>query len=187
LRNPDHVGCRAAYAVDGIDALEMLRNGDDLPDLILVDLLLPRMDGWGFREAQLRDKRLKDIPVVVLSAVGEIVKPINADHLLRKPEWSRAADGAYDICVRLNDRYELDGRDPNGYAGIAWAIGGKDEHAWGPERPVYGKIRYMSFASTSRFGGTVNAHTLHPAARRILFSVAGKLLASESGSALVRV
>ena len=65
-------------------------------------------------------------------------------------EWSPAADEAYDICVRLNDRYELDGRDPNGYAGIAWAIGGKHDRAWGPERPVYGTIRYMSFASTSR-------------------------------------
>jgi deoxyribodipyrimidine photo-lyase len=65
-------------------------------------------------------------------------------------EWSPAADEAYDICVRLNDRYELDGRDPSGYAGIAWAIGGKHDRAWGPERPVYGTIRYMSFASTSR-------------------------------------
>ncbi len=65
-------------------------------------------------------------------------------------EWSPAADEAYDICVRLNDRYELDGRDPNGYAGIAWAVGGKHDRPWGPERPVYGKIRYMSFASTSR-------------------------------------
>lgn len=65
-------------------------------------------------------------------------------------EWSPSADEAYDTCVRLNDRYELDGRDPNGYAGIAWAIGGKHDRAWGPERPVYGKIRYMSFASTSR-------------------------------------
>jgi len=47
-------------------------------------------------------------------------------------------------------RYELDGRDPNGYAGIAWAIAGKHDRAWGPERPIYGKIRYMSYASTSR-------------------------------------
>ena len=54
------------------------------------------------------------------------------------------------VTVRLNDRYELDGRDPKGYAGIAWAIGGKHDRAWGPERPVYGKIRYMSYASTSR-------------------------------------
>ncbi|MGC2275372.1 MAG: hypothetical protein WA571_05110, partial [Candidatus Binatus sp.] len=65
-------------------------------------------------------------------------------------EWSGSAAEAYDVCVRMNDRYELDGRDPSGYAGIAWAIGGKHDRAWGPERPVYGKIRYMSFASTSR-------------------------------------
>lgn len=65
-------------------------------------------------------------------------------------EWSPSAAVAYDIAVRLNDRYELDGRDPNGYAGIAWAIVGKHDRAWGPERAVYGKIRYMSYASTSK-------------------------------------
>jgi deoxyribodipyrimidine photo-lyase len=65
-------------------------------------------------------------------------------------EWTRSAEEAFAIAVRLNDRYELDGRDPNGYAGIAWAIAGKHDRAWGPERPVYGKIRYMSYASTSR-------------------------------------
>jgi deoxyribodipyrimidine photo-lyase len=65
-------------------------------------------------------------------------------------EWTRSPQEGYDIAVRLNDRYELDGRDPNGYAGIAWAIGGKHDRAWGPERPVYGKIRYMSYQSTSR-------------------------------------
>ena len=65
-------------------------------------------------------------------------------------EWSPSAEVAYDIAVRLNDCYELDGRDPNGYAGIAWAIVGKHDSAWGPERAGYGKIRYMSYASTSR-------------------------------------
>jgi deoxyribodipyrimidine photo-lyase len=65
-------------------------------------------------------------------------------------EWSPSPRAAYAIAVRLNDRYELDGRDPNGYAGIAWAIGGKHDRAWGPERPVYGTIRYMSAASTGR-------------------------------------
>jgi len=65
-------------------------------------------------------------------------------------EWTRSAGEAFAIAVRLNDRYELDGRDPNGYAGIAWAIAGKHDRAWGPERPVYGKIRYMSYPSTSR-------------------------------------
>ena len=65
-------------------------------------------------------------------------------------EWTRSPKDAFEIAVRLNDRYELDGRDPNGYAGIAWAMGGKHDRAWAPERPVYGKIRYMSYASTSR-------------------------------------
>jgi deoxyribodipyrimidine photo-lyase len=65
-------------------------------------------------------------------------------------EWTRSPEAAFQIAVRLNDRYELDGRDPNGYAGIAWAIGGKHDRAWGPERPIFGKIRYMSYASTSR-------------------------------------
>jgi deoxyribodipyrimidine photo-lyase len=65
-------------------------------------------------------------------------------------EWTPSAEEAFEIAVRLNDHYELDGRDPNGYTGIAWAIGGKHDRAWGPERPIYGKIRYMSYASTSR-------------------------------------
>jgi deoxyribodipyrimidine photo-lyase len=64
-------------------------------------------------------------------------------------EWSPSVGTAYQRAIRLNDRYELDGRDPNGYAGIAWAIVGKHDRAWS-ERPVYGKIRYMSLASTGR-------------------------------------
>ncbi len=65
-------------------------------------------------------------------------------------EWSASPEEAMAHAIELNDRYELDGRDPNGYAGIAWAIGGKHDRAWGPERPVYGTVRYMSLASTSR-------------------------------------
>ena len=65
-------------------------------------------------------------------------------------EWTRTPDEAFAIAVALNDRYQLDGRDPNGYTGIAWAIGGKHDRAWGPERPIFGTVRYMSYASTSR-------------------------------------
>jgi deoxyribodipyrimidine photo-lyase len=65
-------------------------------------------------------------------------------------EWSATPAEAYETAVILNDRYELDGREPNGYAGIAWAIAGKHDRAWGPERPIYGTVRYMSYASTSR-------------------------------------
>jgi deoxyribodipyrimidine photo-lyase len=46
--------------------------------------------------------------------------------------------------IDMNDRYELDDRDPSGYAGAAWSIGDAHDRAWG-ERPVFGKIRYMSY------------------------------------------
>ncbi len=58
-------------------------------------------------------------------------------------EWSKSPEEALKIAIYLNDKYELDGRDPNGYAGIAWAIGGIHDRAWF-ERRVYGKIRYMN-------------------------------------------
>ena len=64
-------------------------------------------------------------------------------------EWTPDVKTAAKYAVHLNDKYFLDGRDPNGYAGIAWAMLGKFDRAWG-ERPVFGKIRYMSGASTGR-------------------------------------
>jgi len=64
-------------------------------------------------------------------------------------EWSPSPDHAYQIAVRLNDKYELDGRDPNGYAGIAWSIVGKFDRPWF-ERPIFGQIRYMSGQSTGK-------------------------------------
>jgi deoxyribodipyrimidine photo-lyase len=64
-------------------------------------------------------------------------------------EWSRTPARAYQTAVYLNDKYELDGRDPNGYAGIAWAIVGKHDRPWF-ERPIFGKVRYMSLNSTSK-------------------------------------
>ena len=64
-------------------------------------------------------------------------------------EWTRSPAEAFHIAVRLNDKFELDGRDPNGYAGIAWAIAGKLDRPWF-ERPIFGQIRYMSGASTGR-------------------------------------
>ncbi len=58
-------------------------------------------------------------------------------------EWSSTPDEAMRRTVYLNDTYSLDGRDPNGYAGIAWAIGGVHDRPWF-SRPVFGLIRYMS-------------------------------------------
>lgn len=58
-------------------------------------------------------------------------------------EWTKSPEDALEIAIYLNDKYELDGRDPNGYTGIAWSIGGIHDRPWF-ERPVYGKIRYMN-------------------------------------------
>ena len=59
-------------------------------------------------------------------------------------EWSPSPQEAFETAVYLNDKYQLDGRDPNGYTGIAWSIGGKHDRPWGPERPVFGLIRFMN-------------------------------------------
>lgn len=64
-------------------------------------------------------------------------------------EWSESPEAAMAIAVQLNDRYALDGRDPNGYAGIAWSICGVHDRAWA-ERPVFGSIRCMSLAGCRR-------------------------------------
>ena len=64
-------------------------------------------------------------------------------------EWSSTPEEAMQKAIFLNDRYSLDGRDPNGYAGIAWCIGGIHDRAW-PSRPIFGKIRYMNAAGAKR-------------------------------------
>ena len=51
--------------------------------------------------------------------------------------------------IELNNKYAVDGRNPNSYSGIFWCLGRYDR-AWGPERPIFGKVRYMSSDSTRR-------------------------------------
>ena len=63
-------------------------------------------------------------------------------------EWSATPEEAFETAVCLNDRYELDGRDPNGYAGIAWCFGTHDR-PW-KERPVFGMVRYMNESGLRR-------------------------------------
>ncbi len=64
-------------------------------------------------------------------------------------EWTHSPEEAQEIAIYLNDRYEFDGRDPNGYTGIAWSIGGVHDRAWG-ERAIFGKVRYMSYDGCAR-------------------------------------
>ena len=57
-------------------------------------------------------------------------------------EWMENPREAYQIALYLNNKYELDGRDPNGYTGVAWCFG-KHDRAW-KEREIFGKVRYMN-------------------------------------------
>lgn len=63
--------------------------------------------------------------------------------------WSPTPEAALSVMIQLNNKYALDGRDPNSYSGIFWVLGRYDR-AWGPERPVFGKVRYMSSRNTAR-------------------------------------
>lgn len=80
-------------------------------------------------------------------------------------EWMATPEDSLSTAIYLNDRYSLDGRDPNGYVGCMWSIGGIHDQGWG-ERAVFGKIRYMNYegckrkfdikAFIARYGGVVH-------------------------------
>jgi len=63
-------------------------------------------------------------------------------------EWTASPEEAFSIAVKLNNKYELDGRDPNGFTGVAWCFG-KHDRPWS-RRPVFGSVRYMSAAGLKR-------------------------------------
>lgn len=81
-------------------------------------------------------------------------------------EWTNSPEEALEISIYLNDRYSLDGRDPNGYVGCMWSIGGVHDMGW-KERDIFGKIRYMNYkgcqrkfdvkAFVARYGGKVHS------------------------------
>ena len=64
-------------------------------------------------------------------------------------EWSASPREALNVLIDLNNKYAVDGRDPNSYSGICWTLGRYDR-AWGPVRPIFGTIRYMSSENTAR-------------------------------------
>ncbi|KAF8760442.1 hypothetical protein HU200_010178 [Digitaria exilis] len=64
-------------------------------------------------------------------------------------EWTNGPEEALSVSIYLNDKYHIDGRDPNGYVGCMWSICGLHDQGW-KERPVFGKIRYMNYAGCKR-------------------------------------
>ena len=81
-------GYRVDCVFNGEEALKFLTSSENLPGLILLDLMMPQMDGYQFRKAQEKDKRIADIPVVVMTADGDIqaksVK-LGSNGFLKKP------------------------------------------------------------------------------------------------------
>jgi deoxyribodipyrimidine photo-lyase len=63
--------------------------------------------------------------------------------------WTESPEEAFKVMLHLNDKYALDGRDPNSFTGILWVLGLHDR-PWGPERPIFGKIRYMASMNTRK-------------------------------------
>lgn len=64
-------------------------------------------------------------------------------------EWTARPQDALDVMIELNNKYAVDGRNPNSYSGIFWVLGRYDR-PWGPERPIFGAVRYMTSANTAR-------------------------------------
>jgi deoxyribodipyrimidine photo-lyase len=64
-------------------------------------------------------------------------------------QWAASPRQALAIMTHLNNKYALDGRDPNSYSGILWVLGRYDR-PWAPERPIFGMVRYMSSENTAR-------------------------------------
>lgn len=64
-------------------------------------------------------------------------------------EWSENSATALKIALYLNDKYSLDGRDPNGFVGCMWSICGIHDQGW-REREIFGKIRYMNYEGCKR-------------------------------------
>ncbi|MCA9540988.1 MAG: deoxyribodipyrimidine photolyase, partial [Myxococcales bacterium] len=83
--------------------------------------------------------------------------------------WTRTPEEALSILIHLNNKYALDGRDPNSYSGIFWVFG-RFDRAFGPERPVFGTVRYMTSRSTAtkyRVKGYLARHGGAPAQGRL--------------------
>lgn len=121
---------RASLEKHQHDAREALYPREQLEQALTGDLL------WNAAQRQLREE-------------GRIHNALRMLWGKRVLAWTRTPEEAFDTLVALNDRWAVDGRDPNSYAGISWCFG-KYDRPWAPERPIYGVVRYMTTASSMR-------------------------------------
>jgi len=130
----DHIACLPEWA-----ALSLKQHESDLREYVYTPL--------EFEEARTHDRYWNAAQKEML-ATGKMHGYMRMYWCKKILEWSPSPAVAFETAVYLNDKYELDGRDPNGYAGVAWCFG-KHDRAW-PERPVFGKVRYMNAAGLRR-------------------------------------
>ena len=101
-----------------------------------------------FETAQTHDElwNAAQTELVVTGRIHNYLRMLWAKKVL---EWSESPAEAYKVLEHLNNKYALDGRDPNSYTGIHWCFGLFDR-PWPPERPVFGSVRFMSSENTAR-------------------------------------
>ena len=84
----------------------------------------------------------------LVGAFSVIVQPV-VEPIDRFTALTRSPEEALQEAIRLNDRYALDGNDPNGYVGVMWSVCGVHDQGWA-ERAVFGKIRFMNYQGCKR-------------------------------------
>jgi deoxyribodipyrimidine photo-lyase len=109
----------------------------------------PHRYGWEELEAGATHDPLWNAAQQDLAARGKLHGWLRMYWAKKILEWTGSPEEAIAAALALNDRYELDGRDPNGCVGVLWSIGGLHDRPWG-ERPVFGQVRYMSLDGAKR-------------------------------------
>ena len=128
---------------------------ESLPEWALKTLRLHARDERSYVYTREQFERAKTHDPLWNAAQTQLVREGRIHNYLRMLwgkkilEWTRSPAKALEIMVELNNKYALDGRDPNSYSGIFWCLGRYDR-PWGPERPVFGTVRYMSSENTAR-------------------------------------
>jgi deoxyribodipyrimidine photo-lyase len=130
----DSYACLPAWALATLEA----HRADKRPEL--------------YSEAQLERAQTSDpywnAAQLEMVAIGKMHGYMRMYWGKRLLEWTESPEQAFRMALRFNNRYELDGRDPNGFAGVAWCFG-KHDRPW-KERPIFGTVRYMNSAGLER-------------------------------------